>query len=401
MIRLLSLLLLLMPGVVAAAAPAPRVELVVVGPGDDVYTLYGHAAMLVIDDPTASIEAARVFNFGITDFTRPNYVVDFLTGRVKFWGKTTTWGRALGRWVKEDRTVVRYPLNLAPVQARRLVARMERDVRPEHREYVYDTFRENCATRLRDYLDEYTGGAVYAAIGEALTPRSYRHDVRHAYSRQPALLLLTEIVPGVDLDQPRTEWELAYRPEKLGEALGRVTLAGGVPLLAEALVVNRRGAADPREGWPHRGQLFIGIVAALVLVGAVFVRRLSARLRGVVLGVTALGSSVLAVTLVVVGLGSDWPDMQRNWLVLGFVPFDVGLLWTAGRLAITGGEPGPAARWYVLARLITTALLLGLTPIVPQIIGPLPPRALALSISFLYWRCFAQSGPHVLVRRSA
>jgi hypothetical protein len=154
----------------AALAADRRVELLVFGPGDDVFGRYGHAALRVVGPGSAD----RVFNFGITDWTKPNYIRDFLTGRVRFWGNVKPWERARKSYVKWDRTIVRYPLELTPDEVDGLVARMEHDVLPEHREYVYDTFRDNCATRLRDYLDTATGGAVRRSLADDPLGPSYR-----------------------------------------------------------------------------------------------------------------------------------------------------------------------------------------------------------------------------------
>ena len=132
-------------GVALAATPRqPRaLELLVFGLDDDVFSRYGHVAVRVIEPDGRD----RVFNFGVTSFNRPGYVAEFLEGRVKFWGKESSWARTLDGYKKADRDIVRHSLRLTPTQANALVARMEHDVLPEHREYIYDTFRENCATR--------------------------------------------------------------------------------------------------------------------------------------------------------------------------------------------------------------------------------------------------------------
>lgn len=377
----------------APAAAAPHVDLVVVGPGDDVFTLYGHAGMLVRPDAATPLEQGTLYNFGITSFDRPNYVRDFLTGRVEFWGKPQAFPRNLERWQREDRTVVRHPLNLPPAQARWLAERLAYVTTPERRNFVYDTFRRNCATWLRDLVDEATGGAVYAAVGDAHTEHSYRDDVREAYAGQPVLLLMTEVVPGVELDRPRTLWERAYLPAHLAEALGRVTLndaEGERPLLGEAEVLRTRAGPDPREGSPQRAQVFL-VVLALVLAGmAVVIGRLGPRWRGAVLALYALGAGLVGTVLLVVGATSDWPDMQHNWLLLAVVPLDVCLLWPAARLIGWRRPAGTLARTWLGLRAATTLALVLVTPLFTELRGPLPPRLVALAGLALAWRCLGR-----------
>ena len=113
---------------------------------------------------------------------------------------------------------------------------MRLDTTRERRDYIYDTFRENCATRLRDYLDTYTGGAVYAALAPIVTEHTFRDDVRRAYAGLVPLLLPTEVVPGVELDRPRSLWEQAYLPAALMDGLGMVLVSRRIAAIYSALV---------------------------------------------------------------------------------------------------------------------------------------------------------------------
>lgn len=357
-------------------AAARHLELLVISPGDNQLTLYGHAAMLLVEgaEPT---DNDVVFNFGLTDFKRPNYVLNFVGGRVHFWGKQVPWGKALRRWIKRDRTVWRWPINLEPHAVDIIVASMRHDTEPEHREYIYDAFRENCATRLRDYLDQATGGAVFAALGQKTVGRSFRNDIREAYSHQPELLLMTELVPGVELDTDRTAWALAYRPYALADSLASVTYRGQ-PLIGPSIQIYRRQGADTLDGPAQRGQILFSVLAGLILLLAGIAQRLSGRWHGVFLGIWATFSGGLGVVLWTVTAYTVCPDLQHNWLSLTFIPFDFAVWWTAIRI-FRGKIIGPVVGWYLGIRVALTGVILiaglGLT----SFRGPIPPRLLALA----------------------
>lgn len=369
----------------AALAAERRVELLVFGPGDDVFGRYGHAALRVVGPGTTD----RVFNFGITDWTKPNYIRDFLTGRVRFWGNVKPWERARKSYVKWDRTIVRYPLDLTQDEVDGLVARMEHDVLPEYREYVYDTFRDNCATRLRDYLDTATAGAVRRSLADDPPGPSYREDVRVAFAAYPGLLLLTEIIPGLPLDAPRSTWERMYRPAVLGDAIARVRVTrGGVsrPLTPGPIVDRQRDGPEPLTGWPNLGQVIIGAVAALLLGWVAAVRKRPARARATVAMVLWAPAVALSLLLTVVAVGTIWPDMQQNWLLLALPPTDLALL--PALRAVRAGRPAQfagAVRAYLMFRAVSSLALAGLAPVVDLFAGPLPPRLLALAVVAALW----------------
>jgi hypothetical protein len=385
---------MLLVGLASPALAAPRVELLVMGPGDGFYERYGHAALRVIGPG----DQDRVFNFGITSFDRPNYMQDFLGGRVKFWGNVKTWDYTINRYRKEDRTLWRLPLALTDAQVDALVAKLEWAVQPENSAYVYDTFRDNCATRIRDYLDLVTNGAVKAAVGAVATGRSFHDDVRVAFANLPHLLLPLELVPGVEMDAPRTLWEMSYHPETLGRAMRQVTVTvDGVarPLAGDPITEYERKAPDPLTWWPHWGEALLLVLAAGVGLAGWRLGRMPSRRRGAYLLVWAVPGALFGTLLVFVHCWSDWPDMRNNWLWAGFFAGDLWLAWPAIRLWRGAEAGGDAAASYLKVRLALAAAVTALGPFVPMLHGNLPPRLLALAGVYLCLRCVAPAAEGV------
>lgn len=324
---------------------APYLELITIGPTDDLFTLYGHAAMRVVEaaelraDGQPPAHAGRLFNFGITHFREPGYMERFARGTVRFWGDAGSYARDVRRWARRDRSITRYPLRLSPAQRRCVVDRMTRDIEPEHREFVYDTFRDNCATRLRDLLDECTGGAIFGVLGEAPGERRFRDDVRFAYSGEPALLFFSDLIPGRHFDQPRSQWALAYRPEALAQGLSQVliqTAAGLHPILGDAIVEHARQSADPRTGRTQRAEILLYLLSGLCTLLALFAWRLPVRMRAGLLLPLVLFGALHGALLWWLSVGTAWPDMRAPTLLLYFMPFDLVLLWPALTLLIRG-----------------------------------------------------------------
>jgi len=365
-------------GVALAATPRQHraLELLVFGLDDDVFSRYGHVAVRVIEPDGRD----RVFNFGVTSFNRPGYVAEFLEGRVKFWGKESSWARTLDGYKKADRDIVRHSLRLTPAQADALVARMEHDVLPENREYIYDTFRENCATRLRDYLDDVTGGAVRRGVASASLGARYRDDVRAAFATLPALLFGLELVAGPEFERPRALWERMYHPHTLAEGLVTAGIAG--PGRSEF----SRAAPPTWDGDPLTGVwMTLGLAAALGAAGAWTLRRPTPRTLAWVGAVGAALSGLLGLLLTVVALGSNWPDMQGNALLFIILPTD-GLLLRSARAALRGAlAPNRIRALYLDYRLCAALALAALTPCVDALDAPLGQRALAVALAFVTW----------------
>lgn len=377
-------------GPLPALAQPPSTELVIFGEGDDVFSRYGHVGIRVFSN-----DRDQIYNFGITNWERPNYVLDFLQGRVRFYGKASNWGRELARYTKWDRSVTRYPLQLDEAARAELVKRLDVLVLPENREYVYDTFRENCSTRLRDLLDQVTGGAVRRQLEGGPPGDSFRDDVRRAFADFPALLLLMEVVPGRELDRPRHRWERTYRPAVLGELLSKVRMGEGDTertLLGAPIVERTRKAGPALGGFVHLGQAVLFALAGLLVFLGSRSPRWTTRGRSLVaLTVLALMCGT-ALVLSLVPVISAWPEMRENWLLLALPPLDLVLflpvvrLWRRGEVGLSRGF-----ELYLAVRAATTLLLIALAPVSTTFAGPIAAECLALAGLFLLWRTLRSS----------
>ncbi len=360
----------------------PEVYFVAIGVSDDMYSLYGHAAILV-KKSDQTIEEGLLYNFGVTSFNEDNYIQRFIGGRVNFWANAKPYGTQLARWRRADRTVTRYPIQLEAQTKRRLIKDLERAVLPENKDFLYDTFRANCATKIRDFLNDHTQGELRMALSAENEMRTFRDDVRIAYSNQLAYLLATELVAGFELDRPRTTWQLSYRPEELESALKKTTLSTGQRLLGAPQVDSKREANDPRDGWPFVGVAFILLLSGLMVIAAVLVRHLGQRAQAIVASIWIVGSVGFGGLLLWVGQTSDWPEMQHNPLVWMFLPFDLlllGPLWFPKKIS---------SAWvslYLMMRLSVGSVILFSSPMALEFSTPFAPKVLNLAGLGFLWR---------------
>jgi hypothetical protein len=150
----------------AAAGPVDaqelQIDLYTMGVGDELFTMFGHAALCV--SKARSPEEAVCYNYGTSDFSRPiGLAWEVIQGRARFWVSVSDLPTMLASFELEDRSIYRQRLPLTGKQAARLAQRLQTDALPENRSYVYNHFLENCSTRPRDHIDEVMDGALRRA----------------------------------------------------------------------------------------------------------------------------------------------------------------------------------------------------------------------------------------------
>jgi hypothetical protein len=346
------------------SAPRPvhaalSADLVTYGPGDPLYARWGHVSIRLID-PALGLD--QVFNYGHAVVEGPGFLWDFIRGEAEYLLVTRSWSDEVERYRRLDRTVVRQPLALSQPALEALARHLFWNARRENRAYRYDHLFDNCATRLRDLLDEATGGAVRRAADASELRSSFR-----AYSLEAARGLLPMAV-GIDLiggphqDTPIGAWEAAYVPERLRELLSatRVERDGAlVPLAGEPVVVYERQARPALRGSPQRGRLVVlawGLATALLVVATRLGGSALARLGGLAL---LGGGAVLGLFGVVLWglLGTATiPDLVWNESALVYFPTDLALALLGARWLWTGrARVGRLGRTY--AGLHVAALL--------------------------------------------
>ena len=300
--------------------PPPVVELWTIGPGDDIFSRFGHAALCVLDERSPD---GRCYNYGTAAFDdAPGLISDFLRGRARFFVSVSSRDEMERDYAEEDRTIWLQRLPLAPAAATLLAARLEHDARPEHRVYRYHHIDANCSTKVRDQVDIATAGALSA--GMQLHDDTLRAVAREAFASDPVLAPFSELLLGRRLDIAPRAYEAMSVPDLLRRA---VTDRLGVhPVVLRA----RTEPLPPRARLGGPGALLVaaGLLSLLAagagFAPARFIGRLLRSLLGLLLGLAALMPLSLAVL-------SALPGYAANEVLLVLLPSDLLLGALVGR----------------------------------------------------------------------
>ncbi|MBU6339915.1 MAG: DUF4105 domain-containing protein [Bacteroidetes bacterium] len=136
---------------VALLSDSARVSLMTVSPGSELYSIFGHSALRVYD-PVTRIN--RVYNYGTFDFDQPNFYLNFCRGKLLYSLDVESYRNFEFGNLHDHRWMSEQVLNLSPAQCNRIFELLQTNALPENRDYKYDFFYDNCATRIRDLLKE-------------------------------------------------------------------------------------------------------------------------------------------------------------------------------------------------------------------------------------------------------
>ena len=332
----------------------PHIELLTMGAGPTLFAAFGHAALRVRTE-----RDDLVYNFGYTNFDSPWLVFDFLRGKALFWAAATEYLPTLETYRDEDRSFYRQPLRLTPPQARKLAALLEHATWPP-KPYVYRHFTDNCATRLRDLIDQVVGGAVRKQLVGKPDQTSYRALVREGFSRQLGVLVGGEYLFGRALDHPIDRWEAGFLPRFLRRYLQDVRVEGK-PLVGKPIVVYRRRAGPPNPGDPNTGVHILWIVtmvSVLLLLQLLLALRWHQRRAALFALPVLLLVGLLGLLPWALAFYAKIPQLSRNELTLLYWPTDLVLLTLVFRFARGRFYVGRWLRGYLGLRIAVVLMAL-------------------------------------------
>jgi len=319
------------------------VSLLTFGPGEAVWEVFGHNALMIRNQLTG---AEALYHWGVFSFDQPGFVPRFLKGEMLYSMGAGQPGYALEQYERANRSIRIQTLNMSPDAKLALYQEVAENL--ENPDYRYDYFLENCSTRIRDLIDRAVGGALHA---QASAPdHDYRFHTRRLTQHDLPVWTGMDALLGNPGSRPITGWEAAFVPMELAEEVAATQVAIGgrrEPLAARDEVLF--ASTNPPEPQEPRSFLLGFVALGLGLGGVIYgLGRASAQGGAAFrLGFTVLAGSwsllagLFGVLLIAV-LFTDHIWMYRNENVLQLSPVSLilaGLL----PLALLRARPSPLA----------------------------------------------------------
>jgi len=350
----------------------PVIELVTMGIGSLIWERHGHIALCV----HYSNRRHDCYNYGIGDFHHPvGMGWGFFRGTGSFWVGKSSIDEMLSIYLFTDRTIWIQPLPLTPEQKKKVIDKLEFDILDANRYYAYDHFWDNCTTRVRNILDDVTGGAL-SKMPETTDDRTYRDLAREGFFGMRVPLLITDIAMGRVTDRVPTYYERMFLPQYLREAAAKLWK------IQPIAIYERKG--DPPLSDGPSGRVWFALVIIL-LTSPSWLTRLIGRLPRTGLALSVIPYVILGTVLTFLAIISPLPYVRWNETCLVLLPLDVLVLvlpadkrrrYARGRIVMLGVI---AALWLVgimkqplLAALLWPAIPLavaGFWPVKPAAIG--------------------------------
>jgi len=346
-----------------------QVSLITCGTGDEIYEVFGHTAIRIVDSVAGT---DVVYNYGTFDGYTENFELKFMQGKLLYYVSCYPYAIFQQEYAAYHRSVEEQVLNISGASKRSIDSYLKNNAQGENKYYKYDFFFDNCATRIRDVFRYALGVKFkYGKVIPEGKKITYRQIINRYFYRTHGERVGVNLLLGSRIDKVMTDMDIMFLPDYLRDGLAGATLKGK-PVAGKAqLVLDGSVHKEAGFNWVLALTVSLFILTALGLF-APNMQMLGRIMSGFILFITGL----LGVLMLVMWLGTDHQGCQNNFNVLWALPTNVFIAFAVkrnkNRYAIIG------------IALIFVSLLLHIIGVQEQALLEMSPILLSLLLIYLH-----------------
>ncbi|KKB50126.1 MULTISPECIES: lipoprotein N-acyltransferase Lnb domain-containing protein [Parabacteroides] len=359
---LLFLLLLLVPAKAQIKlSDEAQISILTAAPSDEaVFTLYGHTAVRVKD---SLHKIDLVFNYGIFDFSKPNFIYRFTKGETDYKLAAYNFQHYIIEYQMRGSEVTEQVLNFTPDEINKIWNALYINVQPENCVYRYNFFFDNCATRPVAIVEEQVDGKI--KYNDPPEPQTFRDLINYCTRNNSWLTFGCDLALGSPTDRVATPHEMMFLPVYLKEEFDKATIVNpdgterklvkSTTRLAEELTDDDQGEKE----WftPMLCSMIIFLLVSLITYME-WKKKTYFRLVDCILFLLA---GVAGTVLFFLCFISTHPCIWPNWSIVWLQPFDLVAV-----ILFAVKKYGKAAYYYHFINFAALTLLLAGWYFIPQ-----------------------------------
>ncbi len=300
-----------------------EISIITIGPGKQLYDSFGHNAIRVYD-PNGGKDLA--FNYGTFDFNTPNFYIKFGQGKLLYALSVSAYDDFLRNYIAEKRSIKQQKLDITYGEKIAIFEYLLNNAQPGNREYQYDFFFDNCATKIRDVLAVNLGSKLsYKPEQYAPSLYSFRKLIQQRLYWNSWGSLGIDIALGAVIDRTASPWEHQFLPDYVFESLKSATITRNgntTALIKKETTIN---GASPRSGSGAflLSPFFVFLVLAIGIVYRTLTDFKKQKPSRWLDGILFLVTGIIGVLLLVLWFATDHTATVTNYNILWAFPLNL------------------------------------------------------------------------------
>ena len=235
-----------------------KVSIISIGEGSSLADAFGHTGVRVISNGNDI-----VFNFGVYDFSAPNFYSNFVKGRPVYKLAVQKYENFKEGYIYQNRYLVEHELNISEESKINIIDLLVNNSRPENKYYTYDYLRDNCSTRVADILIDDTNNKFRVDKLESKAIITYRELIHEKISENSWAALGIDLCLGAIIDKKISVRETFFIPEKLMKYMDELMIDYSKPI-TKNIVFLPDSPSKYNEEFPK--PLLVNLIISLLII---------------------------------------------------------------------------------------------------------------------------------------
>lgn len=202
-------------------SPNSEISVLTIGPGTSLNDAFGHS-IFRINDPVNRLDIT--YDYGRFPFNEPGFYLNFARGKLNYSIGQGSYREIKDFYVWQNRTIKEQVLNLSLNEKQAIFNYLKNNYKPENRNYLYDFFYDNCATKIKDVLKANVSGTIAFKNPNNFEPKSFRTLIQQNLNYNSWGSLGIDVALGSVIDQTATPEEYMFLPEYIHSFFGNASL---------------------------------------------------------------------------------------------------------------------------------------------------------------------------------
>ena len=196
-----------------------QISVLTIGPGNNLNDAFGHSGIRL-----KTSYSDIVYDFGRYNFEAPNFYLNFARGKLNYLQGKANYDNLVNFYKQQNRSIKEQILNLSAEEKQSVYTFLETNYAKNQGAYLYDFFYDNCATKIRDVIENATNGNIDYQLPGNYEDKTFRTLIQDELHPNAWGSLGIDIALGAIIDRTATPREHMFLPKNIHAFYSKATI---------------------------------------------------------------------------------------------------------------------------------------------------------------------------------
>lgn len=196
-----------------------QISVLTIGPGNNLNDAFGHSGIRL-----KTSYSDIVYDFGRYNFEDPNFYLNFARGKLNYLQGKANYNNLVNFYKQQNRSIKEQILNLSAEEKQSVYTFLETNYAKNQGAYLYDFFYDNCATKIRDVIENATNGNIDYQLPGNYEDKTFRTLIQDELHTNTWGSLGIDIALGAIIDRTATPREHMFLPKNIHAFYSKATI---------------------------------------------------------------------------------------------------------------------------------------------------------------------------------